>query len=480
MQPLVISEFTGLDLRKSPTRSDKKTLQRLTNLTISLGRSIESRPGTVTRGFLSSSSVGLFPYNGALYSVAPAARGLTSGNPLSRYLYIGGRAAGSYVMPADHLVELTGWELYEAVGGGASYPYVSVKNKDGDIEHHYGDLAAADANAVADTYVTLPATPSAGLLGFDSRLYFPSNETGNLYGNAISGGARDWTTPGDSLFIPIAKAAPGGRDVVAMTYFRQYAAIFFDDSCQLWAFDENPDNLTRVENFAGIGTPYARTAVNVLGDTFYMSRGGFRRLSSAAVTGERKEDNIGVAVESLRKTLIAENPDPVSKWVTSRSQHLTAFGNKVLALTYNLSDKLRAWGYWEFPFTITEIAELNGKVYFRTGDHRIVELTEDVDTDDGEPILFDGKTQAIGKTVKGFNLTFSEVLVGMEGSARITAYPDPRDPEWGIDLGVWDGVTTADQPMEVGAVSDSLALGFTGQGRWKLDALSLQLEAVEP
>lgn len=479
MKPLILKDFAGLDLRRLPSRSDQRTLRKAVNLSLTLGKGWETRPGSRTIAPLDPRSKGLMATKSGRYAVAPAGQSIASTNPNVAYLYLGG-GAGTETPAEDYYAEVLNTELYEAPGGGASFPYVVVRNRDGNVEHHYTEIQPSSSTDPVTTIVELPFTPSGGLLKLGSRLIAPSNEDGNVYFNAIQGGARDWTTPEDSGFIPVAKAAPQSRDVVGLTYFRQYAAIFFGDSVQLWAFDENPDNITRVENLGGIGTDHSRALANVLGDTFYLSRGGFRRLASAAVVGEREEKNLGAPVRALVDELLSAGAAPVGAWIASRSQYLCAFGNKVLALTFSRGDdEVSGWGYWEFPFSITDIIEYRGVVNVRTTDNRLVELSEDYEDDDGEPFTFEGRTQFLAKDALPYPYTFSEVAFGMEGSAEVFVYPDDRDPEWSFSLGVWEGLTSPFQRITLGTVSSSVAIGFKGTGRWQLDGLTLLFSPTE-
>lgn len=481
-KPITIDRFTGLDQRRLLSHSDQKSWRTMTNLSLTLGKGVETRPGSRTVATTSSNTVGLLATKAGRYAIAPAGRDIVSDTPELRLLYLGG-GPGSAAPAIGYYTELLDSELYEAPGGGASYPYVAVRTSTGDVEHHYGDVTPLTPSDPVSTYVSLPFTPSEGLLKLDSRLVAPSNNTGNLYFNSIQGGARDWTTSGDSGFIPVSKAAPGSRDVIGLSYFRQYAAVFFADSAQLWAFDENPDNITRVENFGGLGTEYRRALVNVLGDTFYLGRGGVRRLASAAVTGEREEVNIGAKVEDLTAALTASGETPIAEWIASRSQYVIAFGNKVLAITYSPSDRkenrVEGWGYWEFPFEITDVIDYQGKINFRTSDHRIVELSEEYEDDDGAPIAFAGKTQFLAKRAVPYAYEFAELALGMQGAAEVFAYPDERDPEWGFSLGVWEGFTSPYQPLYLGVQAASVAIGFEGSGRWQLDAITLSLAPME-
>lgn len=482
MPTLDIDEFTGLDLRRLPSRSSPKTSRVATNLSFTLGKGIETRPGSRTVAVADANSKGLLATKSGLFAVAPAGQSISSNNAALRYLYIGGDSGGAFTQPLGYLQEVTDYELYEAPGGQASYPYVVIKNSSGGIEHHYVDVTPPDSTTPVQTYVSLPFTPSEGLLKLGSRLIAPDNLGGALWFNSILYGARNWTLPEDAGNIPVAKAAPQSRDIIGLSYFRQFAAVMFEDSCQLWAFDENPDNITRVENFGGIGTRYRRGLANVLGDLFYLSIGGFRRLASAAVTGEREEINLGAPIRVLFDELIATGETPVGKFIASRSQYWCAFGGRVAVITFNPAsdskERVQAWAEWEYPFEITDIVESEGKVYVRTTDDEIKELSEEYGDDDGAPISFSCKTQFLASRAKAFAINWQELSVGMSGTAEIRVYYDERDPDAYFSLGRWSGATSAFQSLILDVVSNSVALGFTGTGRWQLDAITLGYQPV--
>ena len=474
-KPLTIKEFAGLDLRRVNSSSDPKSQRVLKNAYVTNGKGIRNRPGTVAIAQAHPSSKGLFAANGLLYSVAPAGYPAIAqtASPDLRYLFIGD--GGGYDI--DHITALSGSEIIGTTPIGQGIPYVSILNKKGIYEHHYGDIEPASLTDIPNTLVGLPFAPSAGLLKLASRLWAPSDTSGVVHFSSILQGPRDWEEPADAGFIPVSKNTPGDRVIQGLGYIRDRMIVAFEDSLQMWAVDESPDNITLVEILNGPGTKYERALENVLGDSFYFSNGGFRSLITSTIEGQREESDIGVKIQEITN-LLPTDPEPVSVWSQTRGQYICSFGNTLLVFTYIPSEKTFGWSEWDMPYSVTDLVESKGVLYCRDTNGVVRKFDDDLTSDDAAEFTWRFQTQFIGQDEKARLWNFTDVGFSMIGEASVYLYPDFRNPDARIFMGKINDSSTPFERMYLSTVAPSVALALEGTGHLQLDSLAIRLEEL--
>lgn len=477
-KPLSIEEFAGLDLRAVTTRADISSFRTADNVVMTASKGAKTRPGSEIVAKASPYSKGLFGANGKLYAVAPSGYPVIYNtlSPLLQYVFIGDGAG----YDAGYIDDVISFETYNETSVGLGIPYVVIRNRDGIYEHHYADDVPDGGGDITNTLVDLPFYPSAPLIKLSERLYAGSNADGNIHYCRI-GDPRDWTPSVDSDgpgAIPFSRHAPNSQTLKGLTYFRKLMVAVFADSMQLWAVDTNQANITLVELLNGPGSEYRRALANVLGDTFYFSRGGFRSLRSVLIEGQRDESNIGMKVEPLTEGL-STDPEPVALWSQSRGEYLVSFGNRVLCFRYIPSEEVFGWSTWTLPFTITDWVEIGSRIFCRDSEHNIREFSDDLEEDSGVPVEFSVKTQFIAQTDEALLWNFIDVSVGMQGVAEIYAHLIQDDPDESVFLGEWDGTSDARERVWISEAAPSMALSLRGSGQWQLDAFTIRLQKLE-
>jgi len=474
-KPISVKEFMGLDLRRVQSNADPKTQRVDVNVSVTPGRGLKTRPGTYIGARAHASTRGLFAVNGLLTTVAPSgypAIALTQ-SPLLRYMFIGNGTG----IDVDHIVSLSGAETYGQTDTGQGLPYVNILTKDGNYEHHYGDVEPSTPGEIINTLVDLPFKPSGGLIKLASRLFTLSNLAGTAQFNSILGGARDWTSPGDSGFLPVSRNAPGDRTLQGLGYIRDRMVVAFADSMQMWAVDENPDNMTLVETLNGPGTKYERALANVLGDAFYFSRGGFRSLITSTIEGQREENDIGINIKPLSETLPVD-PEPIALWSQARGQYLCAFGSTILVYTYIPSREIFGWTQWDMPFSVTDMVEVEGTLYARDADHNIQVFDDDLETDNNVPFDWRIQTQFLGNDEKARLWSFIDASFSMSGKAKVYAYPDYNTPDDRMFLGEITDSSTPFERTYLSITAPSVALAFEGNTKFQLDAFAIRVNQL--
>lgn len=474
-KPISVKEFVGLDLRRVQSNADPKSQRVDLNVSVTPGRGLRSRPGTYVGAKAHESTRGLFAVNGLLTTVAPSGYPAiaTTQSPLLRYMFIGNGTG----IDIDHISALSGAQTYGQTDIGKGIPYVSILTKTGEYEHHYADVEPANPGDIVNTLVDLPFKPSAGLIKLASRLFTTSDLAGTVPFNAILGGARDWSSPGDAGFLPVSRNAPGDRTLQGLSYIRDRMVVAFEDSLQMWAVDENPDNMTLVETLNGPGTRFERALENVLGDAFYFSRGGFRSLITSTIEGQREEDDIGVNIRELTETLPTD-PEPIALWSQSRGQYLCAFGSIILVFTYIPSKKTFGWTRWDMPFEITDMVEIDDVLYARDTEHNIQVFDDDLETDNNEPFEWRIQTQFLGNDEKARLWSFIDASFSMSGKAKVYAYPDFRTPDERMFLGEITDSSTPFERTYLSITAPSIALAFEGNTQFQLDAFAIRVNQL--
>lgn len=477
MEPLVnqaieYGAFTGLDLRKHPAVTPARALRRATNLDLLLGGAVRRRPSLRLICNVSTDTVGLYSSKGTLRTVCVGGQGLQDNRP-AEVIYdpIGDGTAyalGSIVKL--HAVE----EIGSAATSGA-YPYVVVERDNGRIEHHWCNANPALAITPVNTKVSLPFDPGKALLKSNNKLFADDPSTGALRYSSTLGGPTDWRTPRDAGALAVGQYASGSRQIAGLGYFRGQVAVQFKDATLLYNMNPDPAKFQLVTVLNGPGTELATATANVLGDLVYFSRGIFRSIATAVVTGEARESDIGAYIAKLTRAINVETATAVSLWSQARSQYLCAFGSTVYAMTFSPVENLRGWTTWELPVTVDALVEHNGDLYIRSGVH-IYLLDYDQVKDFGNTnVDFDflsAYTNNKRPAVKKRWVWYDAV---QDGACQVnfqsnTDDEDEEDFAFPIDL---DGTTYPDGHIGVNVIAENLAVRITGSDIWRLDSFTL-------
>lgn len=382
--------------------------------------------------------------------------------------------------PNDTLVRVAG---VESVGANASfgvYPYLVVErwvdpanHGLGSIfEHHWITRPTTDPTVPIATQVNLPFAPGPSIIKAAGKLWASDDVNGVVRFSSTANGPKDWTTPQDAGYIPVISHASGDRRIRGLGIYDDKLAVIFTDAVQLWAVDPQPSNITIVRIINGPGTDQPRSVVNVLGDLFYFTRGGFRSMHMQTVTGQiQEQDDIGIPVDQITKDETGEAS--VALWSQARGQYLCAFENRVYAFRYAPKSKVQGWTTWEFDVPVDAITELDGVTYVRSGND-LYQL--DPTYDDGsewELVLndFTAKDAAVRKRAD-----FIEVI--QRGTCDVRVYLEPDNDTYYLDGPRIAGSSIQLERVFLGAQSRVFGFRFSGTGRWTLAALRVEYKQL--
>lgn len=438
----------GLDLRRDAAHSAGNVLTKLSNAYINTGKAVKKRPCLRAFATLEAGTKGLRAAGGKLNTFYGAGALITHANPLFRANRVPHPTVATAVTKAYYAENFNGL-LYAAIG------YAN-----GSVRHHYLDhegltvwtiaayiVGAERRPAVANGFrYRVQSIAGAGLSGGVEPAW-PLTAGGTVVDNEVTwvadtnvitdvncphsrlvkkldqkiysaslsnvrycktGDCRDWTAVNDAGFIPSGISAPGSDTVTALGDFAGDIAIFYADSLQIWDVDANPANNVRKNLSPNTGTLHADTAQALASDLIFLSQQGFRSAALIALTENLQENDVGSAIDSLRRE-IADSDEPASIYYPKLGQLWCVNGGKAYVYSFSRAAKLSAWQTYTFPVAIEASAILNNQLYVRSGDEVYIVDDEEF-TDFGTPPLVevdmyyqDAKTPGVLKQFVGFD-----------------------------------------------------------------------------
>lgn len=241
--------------------------------------------------------------------------------------------------------------------------YVTVEYTNGTVLHHYLDGSTI-------TKITDANCPqSKGVVKVESKIWAINGDTVSF---SATGNPRDWTTAEDAGFLPVGLKQRGADESLALGQYQvNKLIIFFKDGAQLWTVDPDPALHVFSQLLPGSSTRYHRGISNLFQDLYFLSDFGFRSVSEAALTGNQAEFDIGSPIDSIIQPLlpIADTHQPQAIFNPRLGQFMVKTGTTVYTFTFSRTAKISAWGGYEYPWVIDDIAVLDGEVYLRSGDN---------------------------------------------------------------------------------------------------------------
>ncbi len=252
--------------------------------------------------------------------------------------------------------------------------YTSVEYADNTVQHHYPDGSAG--TRITDT--NCPQTK--GVVKVENKIWAVNGDTVRF---SATGDPRDWTTASDAGFLPVGLKQRGANNSLALGQYKvNQLVVFFDDGAQLWTVDPDPANHSFTQILPGSSTQYHRGIAHLFQDLYFLSNFGFRSISESALISSQTELDIGSPIDSVIQALLPISPtdSPQAVFAPELGQYMAKIGTKVYVFTMSQTAKISAWSEYVFPWTIDDIAVLDGVVYLRTGDD-VYKLDDTVNLD---------------------------------------------------------------------------------------------------
>lgn len=464
-----VKSWDGLDLLPSSLVDNRPALVTAQNVSFDLGGQVGLRPAWTKIKDLNSLSRGLYSRGGRLHAVIPGGNGDYSPDESTvTYDPIGEGSAFADVVSRVVAVDTYG---NNSVNGPNGYLCVDIVGKE--RQHHWVKEPVASSATAVNTRISLPFAPGAGMVKIATKIWASDPLSGNVFFSSSVNGPSDWLATADAGSLPVNTYVAGNRAVTALSHFRNRLAVFFADAVQLWAVDPDPLRHSNEQVLNGPGTEAPGTIANIFGDLIFLSRGGFRMLSTANAVGEADPDNIGDRIRQLTDAIDLSTTYPASLWSETRRQYLCAFGQNVLALTYNRS-KVEAWALWTTPVAFEYLAEANGIVYARGGD-ALYKLDDASSIDSGSSAVMSAVLQTIPWTLGSQNRkSLNTLTVRQSAPAKWQA--------------IVDGVALPTKLIPGGTIPIQVPMSGTGRqvalrcteprAGWRLEGVALEYDRM--
>jgi len=239
--------------------------------------------------------------------------------------------------------------------------YTAIEYADASIQHHYLDGSAG--TRITDT--NCPQTK--GVVKVENKIWAVNGDTVRF---SSTGNPRDWTTSSDAGFLPVGLKQRGANNSLALGQYKvNQLVIFFDDGAQLWTVDPDPAQHSFSQILPGSSTQYHRGIAHLFQDLYFLSNFGFRSISESALISSQTELDIGSPIDSIIQALLPISPTegPQAIFSPELGQYMAKIGTTVYVFTMSQTAKISAWSEYVFPWTIDDIAVLDGIVYLRSG-----------------------------------------------------------------------------------------------------------------
>lgn len=447
----------GLDLRKGASVSDANRLRVMDNCYVTTGRTIRKRPGMVLVSQLESGTVGLRSGNGLLNTFY-ATGSVSHSDPL-----FSAHKIAHPTLPTEELEQIHYAETFNG------YLYVVAEYQNGDTVHHY--LDGGSPTHIAD--VNCPNTKA--VVKKASKIFAVGDEVVRF---CATNDPRDWTTASDAGFLGVGVQQSGSTEPTALGEYASTLVVFFRDSAQTWSVDPDPANMAFGQR-VDVGCPYPYGAANMAGDTFFTSYDGIRSVTTQSTTGNLIDVDVGSAIDALIKPVLGPNANARSFYYRGGGQFWTIVGNDAYVYSFSRTSKISAWSRYRFDFSIDGVTELEGELYFRSG-NGVYRFDEEAYTDAGQvfsvsvefPYL-DFKSPGVLKQIHGMDAV-------MVGEADIMHRFDARNTDLittavSLSGDTRPGVLT---PVEICASGIAPVLTNTSDAAWELHALSYYFDSL--
>lgn len=410
MGAITFSKFDlGIDLRKGGSVSDANRLREMKNAYVTTGLATRKRPGTTKITTLEPGTKGLYAGLGKLNTFYGSGTITHADNRFKA-----NKATLNGTTPAT----VTDVHFADVFNG---YIYASLEFNGTTTEHHYFD-------GTATTYIADANCPdSKAVIKLASKI-FAVSAAGDTVKYSKTGNPRDWTTANDAGFLPTGLNAKGDRATNALGMYQGKLVALARDGAQVWTVDPDPTAMHLDDIVDNVGTSFPRSLASVAGDLYFLGDFGFRSITTLQLIAKLADVDIGSPIDAIvRPALRSITTPPRAVYYYGTGQYICAIGNQLFVYSISRTAKIAAWSRYYMPFTVDAMAELEGVLYFRSGDN-VYQLTDQVSSDDGaffEALLelpyMDFKSPGQSKVVHGIDLV-------MEGTCEFSLGFDARDP----------------------------------------------------
>lgn len=355
MATIWIREFTGgLDVRRLAETSPGGTLMRAKNCHINRGGEIEQRADFLPL-YTSplNATVGLAQDRNGLVVFGHVVLGPADLPDYMRYQQLA-HPTGEALVAVPH------WTLFsgriQAIGrfaDGSSYLFDDGVRVD--------DPAAPPNRDGSENPAALLTYQEKVFVGAGPVLFFSAIADPSAFSGVGSG------------FIDMSTHTRGADDLVALTRYQDFAAIFSRRTIQIWFLDPDPDLSRQAQVLANTGTLSAKSLVEFGdSDVFYVDQSGIRSLRARDSSNNAFTTDIGSPIDRLVSEAICacddNTPPAVGVMEPLDGRMWMAMRGTIFVFSYFPGSKVSAWTTYEPGFDVDEMVVFQDRVYLRSGD----------------------------------------------------------------------------------------------------------------
>lgn len=368
---------------------------------------------------------------------------------------------------------------------GSLFPAVSMYSSGGQCTINVGGSAflslpaGASAWGSGSTQVTDANCPNSKWLAKQAQsLWGADNE---IVRYSATDSARDWTSSGDAGFLATGRQQSGTETAITVGDYQKNLVVFFEDGLQVWLVDPTPANISLTQRIPNVGTPFIRGHAPLYGDLVFLSRSGFRSVTLAATYENMRDEDIGSPIDDLVAPLLTGTERVISFYCPKVQQWWCIINNYAWVYAYSKVSKVRAWCKYTFPFTVDDVAVLNGETYLRSGDDvYIVDPTYYRDGNEEIPVEVrfayqNMKSPGAEKQMMGLDII-------CEGTGTVAAAFNPNDETWETDGIEYSGDHPSGTMTPLEVVAEKVALIFRHEANepFELQAVTAYFEVLGP
>jgi hypothetical protein len=413
---LPLSACQGLDTRPNFVDEDAFTLDTCSNVEMSPGGDILTRPGLQLIGTVSELSKGLYSRGGQLHAAIDAASLPLATPPGFSYDGLTGLQGT--------LLDVLAAESFGVSPITGPYGVILVATSGGPRELHWQKIETGGT-----TRCVTPFSPGYDAIKIANKIVVPDPVTGQFNYCSSLNGPRDFTALGDAGFENAVQNTFGSRQIVCFGIHDTKLAVLYDDALQLWTMDEDPAFIRMEQFYEGPGTQFANSTANVRGNLVYLGRGGFTSLLTQTVNGRAEADDLGDRIRSLTIDLPAASK-VTALWHERKAQYMCFVDRQVFVWHFFPRQGLDAWTRWDLPVSVDAATVNNGDVCIRSGASNY-KLADGVGTDEGfGDIAWSWQSRPFSfysQKASGLTKALRRLTVQQLGTARWTTVLDGRE-----------------------------------------------------
>lgn len=320
--------------------------------------------------------------------------------------------------------------------------------------------------------ITDPKCPQSKVaMPIASKVYSPYRDVTRY---SVTNNPRDWSTVNDAGFIPTGLHAPTSPEVTALGEYRGRLVAWTPSNMQVWTVDPDPREITIFDSIPGFGCTFPDAVVPVIDDLYFMSKQGIRSVSISASSSNLRTGDVGSGIDPLVVAKLSGPEHVRGTYYPGHGQAWFVFGNEAFVYSRSRIGKVGAWSRYTFPWTITDVLQLNGELYARAGDN-FYRFDENTLTDDGtgfEGIVWTpylelgspGTTKMIDSfDMVGYGVATLEVGFDQSDTSLYTP-PFPIGP---------DTVPGGRVPIPAASPSFAFKLTYAAGQQWQLNAMQV-------